>query len=186
MKDRKEEALSENFSEKKKRGRPRLLHPEHEKSLRQGNSYCDIRTIYNKDYATRAQTVLGIKPNNPPDFPFLWLGDFSKIEIGKSQQRGYRKTILAELGRIGDDRNLIEAATEICNRKPTAEDAIEMIRGWRLGRASVSVSLESTVRKAIENYRKKHSETTDHDIYESLSLLEDEYLQQAMFGCKEK
>lgn len=182
MKNRKEEALSEKFSEKKKRGRPRLLNPEHEKSLRQGNSYCDIRTIYNKDYATRAQTVLGIKPNNPPDFPFLWLGDFSKIEIGKSQQRGYRKTILAELGRIADDKNLIEAATEICRRKPTAREAIKMIRSWRLGRASVPITLELILRQAIESYRKKLPEITNNEIYESLSFLEEEYLQKAMFG----
>jgi hypothetical protein len=82
--------------------------------------------------------------------------------------------------------NLIEAATEICNRKPTAQDAIKMIRGWRLGRASVPVTLESTVRKAIENYRKNHPEVTDHDIYESFSLIEDEYFKKAMFGNKEK
>ncbi len=160
MKDRKE-TLSEKFSDKKKRGRPRLLQPEMEKSARQGKPHCDLRTLQNADYEARALSVLGIKLDNPPDFPFLWLGDFSKSGNGKSQRQWYRKTILAELGRIADDMNLIEAATAICIRKPTAEDAIEMIRGWRLGRASVSVSLESTVRKAIESYRKKHSEVTE-------------------------
>jgi hypothetical protein len=134
------------------------------------------------NYEARAVKVLGLSPDNPPDFPFSWLGDFSKIEYGLSERRGYRKTILAELGRIADDMNLIEAATEICSRRPTAQEAIKMIRGWRLGRASDSVTLESTMRKAIENYRKKHSEVTNHDIYQSLSLLEDEYLQKAMFG----
>jgi hypothetical protein len=176
------ETISENFSEKGKRGRPRLMQPELEKRIREEKPYTDLRTLHNEHYEARAFRILGLSPNNPPDFPFSWLSDNSKVELGLSKRRGHRKTILAELGRIADKKNLIEAATEICLRKPKTQDAIKLIRGWRLGRASDSVTLESTLRKAIENYIQKHNNVTDNDIYESLSLLEEEYLQKAMFG----
>ncbi len=183
MKDETNETISEIFSEKKKRGRPRLFPLDWEKDMRRGEgANLDLRTLHNESYESRAVKVLGLSPNNPPDFPFLWLGDVSKLEFGFSKRRGYRKTILAELGRIAKKKDLIEAATEICRRKPKTLDAVKMIRGWRLGRASASVTLETTLRKAIENYRKNQSELTDHDIYESLSLLEEEYFQNAMFG----
>lgn len=175
-------AISENFSEKKKRGRPRLFHPEYEKVIRRGREYTDIRTIYNQEYETRAFTVLGLSPKNPPDFPFSWLGDESKIEVGKSRRCGFRKTILSELGRIDNDSNLIEAAKEICRLKPKTQDAVKMIRGWRLRRAYAPVSLESSLRKAIEDYRKNHPDIKDKDIYETLCSLEEEYFQKSLFG----
>jgi hypothetical protein len=99
MKVKTKKVLSENFSEKKMRGRPRLLPPEWEKQIRQGRrAHFDLRTLHNENYEARAVMVLGLSPDNPPDFPFSWLGDFSKIEYGLSERRGYRKTILAELG----------------------------------------------------------------------------------------
>ncbi len=167
MKDEKE-VLSENFSVKRKRGRPRLMQPEFENSIRMDMPYSDIRTIQNNDYEARAGMILGISPDNPPDYPFSWLCDFGKIEFGKSQRRAYRKTILSELGRIEQVKNLIEAATEICRLKPKTQDAVKMIRGWRLRRPVVSETLESTLRIAIKNYRKKHPEIANNDIHESL------------------
>jgi hypothetical protein len=183
MKDEKEEAISEKFSEKKKRGRPRLLNPEDEKTLRQGKAYCDNRTIQNEHYASRASLILGIKLDNPPEFPFAWLGDNSKIKRGFSQRRGYRLSILAELGRIDDEMNLIEAATAICKRKPTAQEAIKMIRGWRLQRAAAgSLTLEETLRKAIQRYRGNNPDITNDEIYDTTSSLSMEYFERIMLG----
>lgn len=142
----------------------------------------DIRTLQNEQYEVRANSVLGINLYNPPDFPFLWLGDFSKSGNNKSQRRWYKKTILAELGRIKSDKKLIKAATEICRLTPKTQEAIKMIRGWRLLRTPEPVSLESTLRKTIEEYRKQHPDITDAEIYETLSLLDEEYLQKALYG----
>lgn len=181
MKAEKKEAFSENFSEKKKRGRPRLWHPEYEKFIRRGRQFCDTRTLHNEDYEAHAVKVLGLSPDNPPDFPFSWLGDNSRLEIGKSGRRAYRKTILAQLGRFKNKTKLIKAATEICRLKPKTQDAIKMIRGWRLGRVPSPLSLESILRKAIDDYRKQHPDVTDAEIYETLSSLDVEYFQKAVF-----
>lgn len=185
MKAEKKETISENFSEKKKRGRPRLLRPDDEQTYRRSQPSCDIRTLHNQDYEVRAMRVLGLNKVNPPDYPFSWLGDRSKIKADVSARRFYRKTILAELGRFKSDKKLIKAATEICRLKPKTQDAIKMIRGWRLGRVPSSVSLESIFRKAIEDYRKQHPDVTDAEIYETISSLDEEYLQKSMFGNQE-
>lgn len=173
-------AISEKFPEKKKRGRPRLLHPEDEKTYRRSMPSRDIRTLQNQDYEVRALSILGLNKINPPDYPFLWLGDISKIENEISERRFYRKTILAELGRIADNENLIEAAKEVCRLKPKTTEAIKMIREWRLGRPAVSTSLEMILRKAIEDYREKHSEITLNNIYKILCSLEDEYFEKSI------
>lgn len=182
MNEEKKEALSENFSEKKKRGRPRLWHPELEEIIRRDKQFCDTRTLHNEEYEARAVAVLGLSPDNPPEFPFSWLGDNSRLEVGKSGRRAYKKTILAELGRFKNKNKLINAARVICRLKPKTQEAIKMIRGWRLGRVPSSVSLESTLRKAIDDYRKQHPGVTDAEIYETLSSLDEEYLQKAIFG----
>jgi hypothetical protein len=175
-----EDLSADPRSEKKKRGRPRLLHAEWEKDLRKENQYCDIRTIQNIDYEARAAKVLGFSSELPVDFPFRWLSDPSKVKAGSSKRRGYRKTILAELGRISSDKNLIEAAHEICKRKPTTRDAIEMIRSWRLRKPYMPDDLETLLRKTIIRFRKKFPEINSKDVYKALTVLGDEFLAKAV------
>ncbi len=119
--------------------------------------------------------------NNPPDYPFLWLCDSSKIDNNFSIQRIYRKSILAELGRIKDDKKLKKAATEICRIKPKTQDALKMIRGWRLQRtAAGSLTLEETLRKTIQRYRENNLDITNDEIYDITSSLGMEYFERIM------
>jgi len=182
MKVEKNEQLSEKFSEKKRRGRPRLLPPYEEAAYRRSMPARDIRTLQNKDYQVRAMRVLGLNKINTPDCPFSWLGDISKMDVNVSEQRFFRKTILCELGRIYGDLSLIKAATEICRLKPETQDAVKMIRGWRLKKTVAPVSFDSTLRKTIDDYKNQHPDVTDNEIYEILTSLADEYFQRALFG----
>jgi hypothetical protein len=120
-----DDGVSEKFSEKRKRGRPRLLHHALHEVFAQGQQYASERTIQNTSYHIRAFGLL-------QDEPWAkWLvGDVS--QEGKPGQ--VRKTILAELGRLGDDEALRAVARHICERKPTTKDAVAMIRHYRLGR----------------------------------------------------
>ena len=45
----------------------------------------------------------------------------------------YRQTILQELGRIEDADNLKAVARQLCKLKPSAREAVAMIRHFRLG-----------------------------------------------------
>jgi hypothetical protein len=119
------EGISENFSEKRKRGRPRLLHPALHEVFAQGQQYASERTIQNASYHIRAFSLL-------QDEPWAkWLMGYVSQE-GKPGQ--IRKTILAELGRLREDEVLRAVARQICERKPTTKDAVAMIRHYRLGR----------------------------------------------------
>jgi hypothetical protein len=138
------EKMQEAVPEKKKRGRPRsvLTGFFNEPEIRSwaGNSFKDVRSLQNQRYYHRAWQVLALGSDN-----FKWLYDPAKQVIGVSEQRGVRKTIIAELGRIKNRQHMLEAATEICRRKPKTKDAVAMIRRWRLGRGPEVPSLEEVL-----------------------------------------
>src|SRR5262245_51164631 len=54
--------ISEKISEKKRRGRPRLLHPELRAIYAQDQSYASERTIQNTSYHLRAVALLHEEP----------------------------------------------------------------------------------------------------------------------------
>jgi hypothetical protein len=146
-----DQGISEKFSEKRKRGRPRLLHPALHAVFAQGQQYASERTIQNTSYHIRAFGLL-------QDEPWAeWL-------VGHVSQEGkpgqVRKTIVAELGRLDDDTDLVLMARAICIARPNTREALAMIRQFRLGGmppGSVS-QLTDVLQRAINTYLREHAE----------------------------
>jgi hypothetical protein len=179
-----EKEITENTSEKKKRrGRPRLMEADWEEYMRETTGqYVSHRTIQNADYETRAVMVLKLSMTNAPDYPYRWLADPTKQHIcGRSQRQGYRKTVLAELGRIKNEEDLRDVALEVCRLKPKTQDAIRMIRRSRLGQSPKAnpISVEDAIWRAIEDYKSIHPETTENDICNAVCSI-DEVLQNRL------
>src|SRR4051812_11372376 len=109
----------ETLSEKRKPGRPRVLRPEYERLSRSiwGNDL-SLKTHQNRAYGSRAIQVLGIH-DEPPSADVLlryaFLCDPEGQQAGKP--RTHKHVILAELGRIDDDDDLIALAGIICDRR---------------------------------------------------------------------
>lgn len=87
-----------------------------------------------------------------------------------------RRTILTELGRIGDSDELVALAKAVCASKPKARDAVRVIRAHRLslnshGRApavSHTIRLADALCGVINDYRTRHPDTTGQDVWDSL------------------
>ncbi len=123
---------SETIS-KKKRGRPRLLDPDHLAQYRDlmGNELSE-RTLQNRHFVSRASSALGLG-ETPADHPYRYLISPDGVDsIGK---KTVRFTILTELGRMADLEDMRYVADHICaSRLPTAA-AVALIRRVRLGDA---------------------------------------------------
>lgn len=105
------------------------------------------RGLQEKERQTRAVLLVMDRPD------FRWLFD---PQAGTS-----RNTILAELGRIEDDRLLLEMAGEICRRKPTSREAVAAIRRFRGARNEPSSrKLMIKLIKSVDAYLKRHPTTT--------------------------
>jgi hypothetical protein len=161
----------ENISDKPKRGRPKLLDEWIEEKLRDDwGPFATERTVQNAWYHIRAFNVLGFGDDAPLDPFFLWLCD-------PERQRGpsgkvFRKTILTELGRIGDDETLIAVAREICDLKPKARDAVALIRRARLGGGKPKPNqLGNEIIRAINAYQARYPSTTPAEIAAALTAV---------------
>jgi hypothetical protein len=146
-----DKGISEKFSEKRKRGRPRLLHPDLREVYAQDQQYASERMIQNTSYYIRAFACL-------VDEPWAeWL-------IGYTSQEGkpgkIRKTILAELGRLDDDTELVMMARAICAGHPNTRDALARIRQFRLGcmRVSSISQLTEVLRRTVNTYLCEHAD----------------------------
>jgi len=109
--------LSETSS---KKGRPRLLTGEALHFLKA--QYPEIKTtrgLQNKRYELRAFGLLRDAP--PPGFDYLF--DLERDHI--------RSSVLAELGRIEDDEQLLDTAAWLCKQRPSTKDAIVICRRVR-------------------------------------------------------
>lgn len=163
--------ISENISEKPRRGRPRLLSKELEQiAIFKDGPYCSPRTHQNGHYEIRALRVLDITGDQLPE-EYRWLMDPDKQREGRSERQGYRKTILAELGRIDDDECLQAVAKRICELKPKTRDAILMIRRWRVGGSKPADvrQLANEVIRTINDYLQRHPSTTHQQVLTALT-----------------
>lgn len=119
--------VSEEFS-KKRRGRPRRFSDAYAAFLRSNRpgGVQSERTVRNDDYYWTARTALF-----PPDAtdwqstPYRWL-------CASSESRG-RKSLLTELGRLGDAEIIRQGAAVLCEEQPSAREGVLMVRRWRLG-----------------------------------------------------
>lgn len=115
------DSVSEAAS-KKKRGRPRLIHPKLEfwATMLWGDARSH-QHVLNGEYYMRALDALKEKENGDLPKKYRWLVE-PRPKI----------TLLAELGRITDEEWLRGWARGVCRSKPKVKDAIAVIRNWRL------------------------------------------------------
>jgi hypothetical protein len=172
--------ISENSSKKEGRGRPRVFDEGLEKVYRtECGSYASKRTAQNVHYYLRALTTLGFL-SEPFPAHLRWLCDPAKQGIkGQSDRRGFRKSVLAELGRIEDVESMDAVAQQICEIQPKTRHAIAMIRRVRTGGAKPGDTLQlgNALIKVLNDYRQRHPATTDNQVREALinvlSLIEE-------------
>jgi hypothetical protein len=129
-----------------------------------------IRTLYNDLYQGRAQQLL----DRPEHEPWVrWLIDHEGTREGK---RGSIKvTILSQLGRIENDAKLVAVAQFICERKPTARDAVRMIRMARRGHPPQGTvdHLAARIMALVQDYRYHHAEVDRDLLLDALQIVED-------------
>lgn len=69
-----------------------------------------------------------------------------------------KKSLLSELGRILNRRELVETAERICKLKPKSREGVAMLRRWRLGeKAGDAEELAGAIRRVIARYRVDHT-----------------------------
>jgi hypothetical protein len=96
-----------------------------------------------------------------------------KMMAGKGN--AWQPTILAELGRIDDDEDMIEAARQLCelDPHPTVRNAVAMVRRWRTGtqpradERQLAVAIAST----IDKYVREHCDATQEILLQSLEIV---------------
>jgi hypothetical protein len=114
--------VSEN---KRPRGRPKVFDSSQTAMVQQ--IYPDLKTnrsLQNRMYMVRAMNLLRDSSD------CKWLLDRENHVI--------RQTILAELGRIDQDEDLLTMARKVCELRPKARDAILIIRTWRKSKRAVT------------------------------------------------
>jgi hypothetical protein len=157
--------FSENFSEKPKRGRPPgwMYGAVARKYRREFGIYARDLTERGRQNKDRRQSALRVILE-AKDARLNWLVDDAAIAAGK--QPKLPETILTELGRIDDDHELLTAALRLCELRPSAREAVAMIREWRgtATRAPSAVALTKILARAIDTYLLRHPETTQQQV----------------------
>lgn len=160
------QTISENISEKPKRGRPRLISDAMSKWYRSQVSpgtHTD-RTAQNAYFGMAALgRLMGEKISEGKyelspgrdDWPYKWLCDETVKPVV------YRRTVLTELGRIDDDDELREVAAYLCEHKPSTREAIGIIRRYRHGvKPADCTALTNAFIHTMNDYIKGHPDIT--------------------------
>jgi hypothetical protein len=73
-----------------------------------------------------------------------------------------RHTIMSELGRIEDAQVMRAAAALVCANKPTAREAVVMLRRFRTGKESPggAIGLTTALTACLNDYLARHPGTT--------------------------
>jgi hypothetical protein len=124
------------------------------------------RSRQNVHYRERALLRLGFGK----EAGFQWLADFERMKAGKPH--AWRKTILAELGRIEDEDDFRAIALRICELKPKTHDAVAMIRDARFGRHRVGRpdDLANELVSCINDYMTRKRATEWLGVIEALEI----------------
>lgn len=158
--------ISEEISEKPKRGRPVVMPEEWEKLMTGLGMFTDIhsrRGRVNKWYMAHAMSVLMDESQKIPG-RYAWLHDEATQRI--------RSTILTELGRIEDDALLIAMAGELCNHKPHTKDAVAMIRRVRRvnRKKGSALALADEIIDVLNHYVQRFPDMTHNDTERALNI----------------
>lgn len=117
------------------------------------------------DMAYRQRAIRLVK-----DIPACqWVCDFEGMRRGDDS--AWRPSILTELGRINDDDALIAVAIEVCERQPSREEAIRLIRRYRTApRPPLPDQLTTEILGAINGYIRRYPQTTWPAVHDALDL----------------
>jgi hypothetical protein len=171
------EGIAETVSINRRRGRPRVFdHPaaDHARAeLRRDHPDILDRTLQNHLYQYTAQALL-----DGQDWA-RWLYDPAGIAQGK--RGAYRQTIMQELGRIEGNADLVATAKLICELKPTAREAVRMIRAARRGHKPQGTAdhLADRIMALVNDYLRHHAGVDRDVLLGALQLVED-----AVWGMK--
>ena len=151
--------ISEDVSEKKKRGRP----PSSLLRIPLGCVGLDVRTTRGRQNLTYQQIALGVVSDDPR---FFWITGGSTDEIINGRTPRMRRTILQALGRLLDAEEIKVLALELCRVKPTARAAACMIRRYagRQKHGPDALTLANQIIRTINSYLNQHPETTDQQV----------------------
>jgi hypothetical protein len=154
----------------RRRGRPRkVFGPEGYGALMAAIGITDQTTRRGQQdalYRMRAVHLLG------DDYP--WLVDKEKMEAG-GNAKAWKPIILAELGRIEDERHLRTCARQLCEIRPTSKDAVRRIRKWRVGtKPGDENQFRDELARVINDYRRRHPDFTYAEVRVVLNSLCDE------------
>jgi hypothetical protein len=172
------QAISEAASEKKRRGRPRMLSAFQETHLKHVmNNLTTDRSRQNFTYAGDAFNVLGVGPGGRPRQGYenlRWLADWDAVARGARGK--VRWSILAELGRltrVAPDDVVYQVADQICGEKPCTKDAVAFIRRVRLGRSAPTVdgALVDRLAGCLDAYWNAHPDISTDVVLEAISEL---------------
>jgi hypothetical protein len=117
--------------ETKPPGRPRVLSPEQEAEYRRaigGLGHATRRTVQNRVNSAHALNLLcdGPLATVSESNPWRWLLRPNRDGVAES-----RKAIMYQLGRVRHAEALKVFASALCERRPTAQAAVRMLRCWR-------------------------------------------------------
>lgn len=154
----------EKVSEKRKRGRPRVVEPSMATLTRQlEGSWLSDRTVTNRHYFEIAYHVVqaAIK-DGETELDWLIRGDSPRL------------TLLTELGRLEHPGDILVCARLICQAKPTTERGVVFLRRTRLPeREDAPVDqLVSALARVVDRYRARYPEIDRAAVLEGLAELE--------------
>jgi hypothetical protein len=146
------DTLPEAASEKR-RGRPRITPPDDDlRCFPATSSRGRLEQLLAFTASIRLRRALGVPDREPVPPPFGYIiGDRSK------------GSLLAALGRLQDDDQLLDAARAICEKRMPVKVAIARIRRWRLGTIEDRAGTAQRKGLAMElaNVIRKHERAVD-------------------------
>lgn len=150
--------LSANFAEKqngKKRGKPAKFSEREIAACEAMNLFDGHRSKRGRDEVLHRQRALA-HIGSVPDDRLKWL--FDEDAIMRHGNGNFKHSILAELGRIDDPRELLTIALAICELKPSISRAVQIIKRHRIGEAKPgeSAKLAGEIIGTINRYLKRH------------------------------
>jgi hypothetical protein len=163
----------ENFSETKKGGRPRVIHPAMRKVIdfAVGRPSATERTRQNKHYQIHAMQTLGLKAEDDTPAAYLWI--WGKPHVPRPGDHKVKWTVLGELGRVEDAELMREMAARVCELKLSTRDAVAAIRRLRSdgNPPGSALDLANAVIKTINDYMNAHDGLTSEDIRAALQTV---------------
>jgi hypothetical protein len=156
-------AASDNLP-KPKRGRPRVIPAEWEFLAQTFGLVNKTRkTVVKRFHAMQVSIVLSEAGREK--FRYLIGPDKAPWEI------------LTELSRFRDNKTMLLAATEICEREMTAEDACLLCRRWRNGNITSDHTdvLATKFERVIRHYMLRNGDATNQQVRSALSRVGEKF-----------